>query len=95
MLNLSVHCNSQDVLAMVSLFALQACRALVVAGADLLRRNGKNRIPGSQLKVRSLAAGVSSPSLGSTAPDAQCCRSLRNLLFGECTCVVPQWGSAL
>lgn len=30
---------------------LQACRALVAAGADLLRRNGKNRIPGSQLKV--------------------------------------------
>jgi hypothetical protein len=37
---------------------LQACRALVAAGADLLRRNGKNRIPGSQLKVGSLVVAL-------------------------------------
>jgi hypothetical protein len=29
-----------------------ACRALVDGGADALRRNGKNRTPLSQLKVR-------------------------------------------
>lgn len=34
-----------------------ACRALVDGGADALRRNGKNRTPLSQLKVRGLAAG--------------------------------------
>lgn len=31
---------------------VQACRALVAAGANVMRRNNKNRIPGKQLKVR-------------------------------------------
>jgi hypothetical protein len=31
---------------------LQACRTLVACGADVMRRNNKNRVPGSQLKVR-------------------------------------------
>jgi hypothetical protein len=30
---------------------LQACRALVAGGADVMRRNNKNRVPGNQLKV--------------------------------------------
>jgi hypothetical protein len=30
---------------------LQSCRALVAGGADVVRRNNKNRVPGSQLKV--------------------------------------------
>jgi polysaccharide pyruvyl transferase WcaK-like protein len=33
------------------LFDLQACRALVAGGADVMRRNNKNRVPGNQLKV--------------------------------------------
>ena len=31
--------------------ALQVCRALFDGGADMLRRNGKNRTPRSQLKL--------------------------------------------
>jgi hypothetical protein len=57
----------------LQLFGLQACRALVAAGADLLRRNGKNRIPGSQLKVSFLKlTSFSSVQVAFCWPTAHC-----------------------
>lgn len=65
--------------------ALQACRVLVEAGTDLLRRNGKNRIPGSQLKVRGCDAhqGVAAWLQGKGREGELSCRPESGWLYCE------------
>lgn len=63
----------------------QACQALVAAGADLLRRNGKNRIPGSQLKV----CVHTSHELCAAAGCVTCVDHLQRRQCAVCLCHTP------
>lgn len=59
--------------------ALGVCKALVEAGADVLRRNSKNRTPGSQLK---LDDGVKT-FLAEAEDAARAARALRDKMWGS------------